>query len=155
MDLKFKWIDSFYICGYFVETSLDTCDEDLSKLWSDFEFKKEELFNIYGYKEDFYGLMWYTDNHRYCYLIGIEVDNIDKMLEGAIYKYISGTDYAIAYVSADISAIDAWTDYFDKILPDAGYIPNTKHGYNFEYYPNGHTGEYELWTPVIRSGKNG
>ncbi len=29
-----------------------------------FEFKKEELFNIYGYKEDFYGLMWYTGEYE-------------------------------------------------------------------------------------------
>lgn len=148
MELKLQSRNTFYICGYFIETSLETCGEDLSKLWRDFETNKEELFNVFGYKNDFYGLMWYTENHRYCYLIGIEVDGISKAPTGACCKCVPGTNYAIALVPQTLSAVEAWTEYFEEILPNAGYIPNAEHGMNFEYYPG--KGAYELWTPVIK-----
>ena len=150
MDLKFKSRDTFYICGYFVETSLETCGKDISKLWCDFDSKKEELFNVFGYRNDFYGLMWSTENHRYCYLIGIKADDINKIPIGACFKCIPETNYAVAYVPSNMSAVDAWTKYYNETLPGAGYIPNVEHGMNFEYYPKGNSGAYELWTPVIK-----
>lgn len=150
MDLKFKSRDTFYICGYFAETSLDTCNKDLSELWHEFEAGKEELYQVFGHRNDFYGLMWYTENHRYCYLIGIKADNVNAAPAGVLCKRVPGTDYAIACVPPAMSAVDAWTEYFEKILPKAGYIPNAGHGLNFEYYPEGSGGAYELWTPVIK-----
>ncbi|AZV58055.2 hypothetical protein DMR38_16395 [Clostridium sp. AWRP] len=149
LNLCMKKREGFHICGYLVETSLKTCEKDLSNLWNDFNIKKEDLFNVFGYRNDFYGLMWSTENQKYCYLIGIEVNYIDKTPIGAYCKYIPGTNYAVAYVPPAMSAVEAWTEYYEKILPEAGYIPNSKHGMNFEYYPNGSKETYELWTPII------
>lgn len=150
MDIKLQKKDTFYICGYFVETSVETCGADVAQLWHDFERQKEELFSLLGHKNDFYGLMWYTENHRYCYLIGIETGVFENKPAGALCKCIPGTDYAIASVPPDTSAVDAWTAYFNEVLPSAGYVPDVAHGLYFEYYPDGNQGAYELWTPVRR-----
>ena len=149
LNLVLKERDTFYICGYWVETSLKNCEKDISKLWNDFYNKKEKLFKIFGYKNDFYGLMWSMENQRYCYLIGIEVNDVNKTPVGAYCKCIPCTNYAIDSVAPTVSAVEAWTEYYEKTLPEAGYIPNSKHGFDFEYYPNGNRGTYELWKPVI------
>jgi AraC family transcriptional regulator len=148
MKIALKNRDSFYICGYMIETSLDTCGKDLEKLWREYETKKEDLFKHYGRKDDFYGLMWYTQLHRYCYLIGIEVEDITKAPEGAICKHIPSSLYAIATVPAKTPATDAWTEYFEAALPALGYSPDASHGLYFEYYSNGESKDYELWTPA-------
>jgi AraC family transcriptional regulator len=150
MDLEFKNRDAFQVCGYCVETSLETCGTDLAKLWQDFAQHKEELFELFGYRKDFYGLMWLTENSRYCYLIGIETDKPEKAPEGTVCKQVPTALYAVLYVEASRSAYDAWTDYYEEILPNAGYLPNTGHRIDFEYYPGGEGEAYELWTPVIK-----
>ena len=94
--------------------------------------------------------MWSTENGRYCYLIGIEIHDINKAPLGTCCKCIANTNYAVAYVPSNISAVDAWTEYYEKILPEHGYVPNASHGIDFEYYPNGTNGNYELWTPVTK-----
>ena len=148
MDLCFESRSHFIICGYCVETSLETCEKDLSQLWKDFNAKKTDLFDLFGYRKDFYGLMWKTHGSHYCYLIGIQVDSIDLAPEGACYKSIPAAYYAVASVPPSVSAVEAWTQYYEKILPGAGYVPNAGHGFDFEYYPNGGQGIYEMWTPV-------
>jgi len=151
MKLEFKVRETFNICGYCVETSLETCGEELSKLWCDFETRKEELFRMFGVRKDFYGLMWKTQNGRYCYLIGIEADSIGKLPDGVVCKQILPANYAVYDVAAGKSAFDAWTEYYEKTLPDAGYTPNAGHGFDFEYYPNGGGEAYQLWTPVAKT----
>ena len=152
MYIQFENRDTFYICGYCVETSLETCENDLSKLWRDFDIKKEELYNVFGYKNEFYGLMWHTQNQRYCYLVGIEAEKINDTPEGAVWKCVPGTYYSVAFISPTIFAVDAWTEYYEKVLPKTDYVPDTDHDINFEYYPNGKYGPYQLWTPVIKKG---
>ncbi len=88
-----KWRDALSICGYCAETSLETCSKDLSKLWLDFDAKKEELFNLFGYRNDFYGLMWSTGNGMYCYLIGIEIHDINKSPVGTCCKCVVCVSY--------------------------------------------------------------
>jgi AraC family transcriptional regulator len=47
-----------------------------------------------------------------------------------------------------MSAVEAWTDYFDNALPEAGYAPDTDHGMYFEFYPGDNLSSCQLWTPV-------
>jgi len=148
LNLRFESRSQFNICGYCVETSLETCEKDLSQLWHDFDVKKRYLFDLFGYRKDFYGLMWKTQGSHYCYLIGVQVDSIEQAPEGACCKSIPAAYYAVASVPPSISAFEAWTQYYETILPDAGYTPNAGHGFDFEYYPNGGQGIYEMWTPV-------
>ncbi|GGL43573.1 GyrI-like domain-containing protein [Sporolactobacillus putidus] len=149
LSLKLKKRQAFYICGYYKETSLETCEKELSKLWRDYDTQKEELFNAYGFKRDFYGLMWPSAHSgRYYYLIGIEGNDKIQAPKEAVCKCIPGANYAVGQVPAGMSAVDAWTDYYEKTLPDAGYTPNAEHGFNFEYYPDGSHKAYELWTPI-------
>lgn len=147
--IKFKRRDTFYICGYSVETCLETCEIDLSQLWRNYDLKKDKLFNIFGFKNETYGLMWHTENRRYCYLIGIEADKTKESPAGAYLKCIPGAKYSIAYVPPTTAAADAWTEFHEKALPISGHIPDAEHGMNFEYYPYGENGPYQLWTPVI------
>ena len=141
---------SFRLCGFFTETSLETCGDELHRLWEYYDGRKKELFDLFGKRKDFYGLMWKTSDSRYCYLIGIEADGGKGLPEGAVFKTIPAAEYAVACVSPEISAFDAWTEFYYKALPAAGYTPNAGHDFDFEYYPNGADGIYELWTPATR-----
>lgn len=148
-ELDFQLIqrDSFSICGYCKETCLKTCGPDLAKLWEEYARKKELLYSRLGRRDDFYGLMWKTGGERYCYLIGIEVPADSNLPEGTIRKVIPPARYAVASVPHACSAVEAWTEYYNQALSGAGYEPNTRHGFDFEYYRNG-SPSYELWTPV-------
>lgn len=147
MDFHLIQRDSFSICGYCVETSLKTCGPDLAKLWKEYGRKKEQLFSKFGRRDDFYGLMWKTGGQRYCYLIGIDVPAGSEMPEETIRKDIPPAKYAVASVPAARSAVEAWTEYYNRALPEAGYEPNAVHGFDFEYYRED-SSFYELWTPV-------
>lgn len=151
MEFTVKRKDSFRLCGFFRETSLETCGDELHNLWEYYGNRKQELFDLFGERKDFYGLMWKTTGNRYCYLIGIETGDEEKVPEGAVTKTIPAAEYAVVPVPADVSAFDAWTEFYYKTLPAAGYMPNAGHGFDFEYYPNGDGAAYELWTPVTKT----
>lgn len=150
MDISLLERDTFTVCGYCAETSLETCGTDLGQLWRNFETKKQALYEAFGAREDFYGLMWKTTGGRYCYLIGIEAADTGKLPFGAVSKSIPPSKYAVASVPSSQSAVDAWTKFYYEALPGAGYIPNAGHGFDFEHYPYGGQADYELWTPVIK-----
>jgi predicted transcriptional regulator YdeE len=151
VKLSFEDRDTFYISGYFVETCLDTCDSDVTRLWSEFQKEKEILYTNFGIKDGFYGLMWYTENHRYCYLLGIETNKLSTAMNGVSCMCIPKSHYAITEVPNNMSIVEAWTEYFEKTLPDAGYIPNAEHGMYFEYYPTFDASGCQLWTPILYS----
>ncbi len=161
LNLKFEHRDGFHVCGYSVETCLDTCREDLSLLRRDFDAQKGVLFEALGFRDAVYGLMWYTQDHRYRYLIGVEAADAGKAPSGAQCVCIPAAEYAVATVPPSVSAFDAWTAFFEKALPAVGYTPDSNHGLYFEYYPCGMGSgadvsaanmdhACELWTPVIR-----
>ncbi|WP_167815154.1 GyrI-like domain-containing protein [Sporolactobacillus shoreae] len=151
LNVTLKKRQAFYLCGYNKETSLETCGKEISQLWRDYDAKKDELFDIYGCKKDFYGLIWSSSHTGYYnYLIGIEISNITHSPKETICKHIPETIYAVSHVPVSMSAFDAWTEYYEKTLPNAGYTPDKEHGFNFEYYPAGSKSDYELWTPILR-----
>jgi AraC family transcriptional regulator len=154
MKIKINNRNSFYLCGYMTETCLVSCKEDLDALWRTYESKKENLFQLFGRKKDFYGLMWYTQSHRYCYLIGIEVSDDKKTPKGAVCKHVPSSLYAVAAIPAGTPATNAWTEFFEVALPSLGYRPDAEHGLYFEHYPSGENEDYELWTPVIKKTKH-
>lgn len=147
---KLKNRDTFYLCGFLAETCLNTCEKDLSELWDQFNLNKDKLFDLFGHREDFYGLMWTLDDQRYCYLIGIEMNEPEKVPADFYCKCIPGTLFAVLQVPKEVSAVTAWTEYYEKVLPEAGYTPDKAHGLNFEYYPEDNNHAYELWTPVVK-----
>lgn len=130
-----------------METCLKTCRPDLAKLWEEYGHKKKLLYSRFGRRDDFYGLMWKIGGERYCYLIGIEVPAGSNLPEGTIRKKIPPARYAVASVPTACSAVEAWTEYYNQVLPEAGYEPNAGHGFDFEYYRDG-SSFCELWTPV-------
>lgn len=154
VELRLCKRDSFLICGHDTETSLQTCGTDLERLWRSFEHEKQELYNRFGAREDFYGLMWKAgaSKDNYSYLIGIEIDQTTHPLGKSVVKQIHAAEYAVASVPSSLSAFDAWTVFYNTALPGAGYIPADRHLYDFEYYPHGAGKDYELWTPVQRKG---
>lgn len=152
----FKLINrsSFFICGYSMETSLETCGTDLQKLWKNYERGSQKLYDVFGMKEDFYGLMWKTKTSKstYFYLIGIEASQTGKLPPKTVIKQIPPAEYAVASVPSSLSVIDAWTKFYYKVLPGAGYTSAIGHVFDFEYYPHGDGKDYELWTPVQKKG---
>lgn len=148
MELRVVSRDSLLLCGYYVDTCLEDCGKDIAALWDVFNAGKDDLYNAFGHRSDLYGLMWYTQNHRYCYLIGMEANESVCSPAGASRKNVPPARYAVVRVPASASAVDAWTEFYKKTIPEAGFAPDAAHGFNFEYYPDGADRDYELWTPI-------
>ncbi|MCL2033395.1 MAG: effector binding domain-containing protein [Oscillospiraceae bacterium] len=141
MKIRFESRTEFIVHGYAVETILSSCENDVGQLW---EKHKESLLSIPESKSCLYGVMWYTENHRYYYHLGILSDISHKNDMTAVT--IPAAYFAIATVPDNMDAIEAWTQYFEKELPSLGYVPNVEHGKYFEFYNA--DGACELWTPV-------
>ncbi len=146
--------ETFFICGYSVETTLAQNDKDISALYDDFfqGGKEAILTNLEGSKKGFYGLSWYTQGHeRYCYLLGIEVGQENAAPENAVLKKVPGTTYAMAHFPQGEDIIKAWTEFFYNAIPRVGYKVNDEHNLYFEIYPVSVHGEFELWVPVVKA----
>ena len=150
MNIRLQKCGPFRVCGYCRETSLAACGEDLGELWKEYEVKKGSLNAICDTNKNFYGLMWSTEGGRYCYLIGAETDSPGPYPAGTVCKSVAAAEYAVASIPVSQSAMDAWTEFYERALPGAGLEPAPGHVYDFEYYPKGGDADYELWTPVIK-----
>jgi predicted transcriptional regulator YdeE len=150
MQMRIVDRNAITLCGLTVETSLETCENDLGDLWSD--FKERGLDNILNTvpecKNGIYGLMWYTEHHRYCYLLGVETEAEPTEPGSPTVKRIPPARYAVVGVPDGMSLIEAWTEFFEETLPKAGYAPDSEHGFYFEYYRSIDSSSCELWAPV-------
>jgi predicted transcriptional regulator YdeE len=155
MQLRITNGASFQICGYSIETSLEESGTDVEALYNDyFNSEKSLLIDSVAKNKsaEIYGLMWYLDGHeRYRYLVGKETANLSVIPAGAELKELPASLYAVASFGKDYDGVKAWTDFFFEAIPQAGYAPDYEHGFFFEYYPDGANGDYELWTPVVKS----
>jgi len=150
--MKFVERDTFYICGYAVETTAVQNDTDISRLYSDFfdTDKEAALLRLKGSKKGYYGLSWYTQGHeKYYYLLGIEVGKENDPPENALLKTVTKTLYAVASYSHGKDIIEAWNEFYFTDIPNEGYAPNDQQNLYFEYYPESVYGDYELWVPVV------
>ncbi len=142
LKIRFENREHFKVYGYAAETSLDTNDQDLTRLWQ----HKNDLLSLQNDSPSLYGVMWYTEQHRFFYLLGFPVTEYLQFLEGMVFAEIPAARFAVAAVPEGMSAVTAWTEFFEKELPAHKFTPDTEHGKYFEYYtPNG---SLELWTPV-------
>ncbi len=151
MNIEIVERGTFCICGYWVETTLEQNDKDVAALYNDFfsNGNEEILTELQGSKKGYYGLSWYTEDHkRYCYLLGIEVAPKNIAPENSILKVIPSTPYAMARFPKGEDIIKAWTDFFYHAIPDAGYSIDADYNLYFEYYPSSVKDEFELWVPV-------
>lgn len=154
MEINLVERETFFICGYSVETTLEKNDKDVSALYNDFfrNGKNDILMNLNGSKKGYYGLSWYTQHHeRYCYLLGMEVGPDNAAPEKAVLKKIPKTTYAMARFPQREDIIKAWTVFFYHTIPKAGFKVNEEHNLYFEYYPDNVNGEFELWVPVVKA----
>ncbi|AFA50192.1 hypothetical protein Awo_c34680 [Acetobacterium woodii DSM 1030] len=97
----------------------------------------------------YYGLEWYTEGHKsFFYLLGRAVGEKTVAPEGAEIKYIPSAKYLVAEIPSGTNLVDAWTEFFYKVIPNLGYEVDEQHGFYFEYYLHDISGEYELWVPI-------
>jgi predicted transcriptional regulator YdeE len=154
-QIHFTERDEFKICGYSVETTLADSEKDVNDLTDRFfsDGKSDAVDQISTKdKTGHYGLMWYTQGHeRYRYLIGKETDSSCILPPGLELKTITKAEYAVASFPRGYDNTKAWTDFFFRDIPEAGYSPDFAHGFFFEFYPDGLDGEFELWTPIIKA----
>lgn len=154
MQIQFVEKADFQICGYSIETSLEESGQDVAALYRDY-FRSGMALAIDNVAKNktaaFYGLMWYLKDHkRYRYLLGKETSLLSEIPDNAALIEIPAALYAAAAFEKGHDAVNAWTDFFFKAIPQAGYAPDDTHGFFFEYYPAGVNGNYELWTPVVK-----
>jgi predicted transcriptional regulator YdeE len=147
LSIKVMDRDAFYIIGIMVETSLATAVRDISILEQQYE-EYAPLSMALRSSQGHYGLMWYTQNHNYCYLLGVSVKKLLPESDNLLCRYIPAARYAVMNVAADQSVFTAWGDLFEKILPAVGWAPDYEHGMFFEYYPDDGAECCQLWTPV-------
>jgi AraC family transcriptional regulator len=150
MDIQIIERSEITIGGIVTETSVETCSNDLKELWDHFEERKLPgiLRNAPGYQKGRYGVMWYTENHRYCYLLGMETKATEKELNGATIKTIPPARYAMVSVPEGMTVFQAWGVFFEKDLPGAGLEPVLENGLYFEFYPDEDEKSCQLWTPI-------
>ncbi len=142
MHIRTTHNDSFRVCGYAVETQLDTNSGDLGKLWEKY---RDVLLAYPESSQTLYGVFAYTTGHRFSYLLGIKCDVPPK--KDMIYADISAARFAVAAVPDGMTEVEAWTQFFETGLPALGYAPDAQNGKYFEYY--GADGKRELWTPIV------
>jgi len=58
--------------------------------------------------------------------------------------------YAIASFPQGQDVYQAWVDFLNTILPNAGYTPDID-GDFIEYFPDGIHGRYDIWAPVVNA----
>jgi len=151
LEIQLHKRETFYICGYSVETTLAENEKDVSSLYDDFFLNNKEMVlkNLHGYKKGFYGLSWYTQGHeRYCYLLGVEVGPVNAVPESAVQRQVPETLFAMAHFAPGEEIIKTWSDFFYNKIPEAGLKVNEELNLYFEYYPFNVHGDYELWVPV-------
>lgn len=154
MEIHILERETFWICGYLVETTLAQKDKDVSALYDDFFHNDKEaiLMNLDDSKKGYYGLSWYTKGHeQYNYLLGLEVGQENTAPENAVLKEIPKTTFAVARFPQGEDIIKAWTEFFYNEIPKAGFKVNAEYNLYFEYYPESVQGNYELWVPVLNA----
>ena len=144
----------FQICGCYVETSLSEHNKDVSALY-------ERYFNngiaeqissaTDDYGTEYYSVTWYTQLHeRYRYLFGKKVNTPTILSTEFDLKSVPATSYAIASFPQGQDVYQAWTDFLNTMLPNAGYTPDID-GNFIEYFPDGIHGRYEIWAPLVNT----
>lgn len=144
MNIRFENRSAFTVYGYAVETVLSSCEADVGQLW---ETHQSTLLSIAQSQSCLYGVMWYTENHRYYYHLGIQSGKAPKNDMTAVD--IPAACFAVASVPQNMDTVEAWTQYFEEELPSLGYIPDAEHGRYFEFYAA--DGTCELWTPAKKA----
>ena len=109
MKIRLIGQNDFIVQGYAVETILSSCEKDVGQLWEKY---KEELLSYPDGKSCLYGVMWYTKNHQYVYLLGVKSETPPKSDMAAVV--IPAADFAVASVPDDMDTVEAWTQYFEK-----------------------------------------
>ena len=143
MNIRFENRSEFSVYGYAVETILNSNGNDTGRLWENY---KDALLRVPESKSCLYGVLWYTEEHRYFYLLGIQSEK--PPMGGMTAVVIPAALFAVAAVPSHMNATEAWTQYFETELPALHYVPEAKHGKYFEFYNA--DGECELWTPVTK-----
>lgn len=141
MKIRIENTDGFTVHGYAVETLLNSAEKDVGELWEKY---KSYLLSVPESQSCLYGVMWYTENHRYFYLLGIKSEQPPK--SDMVTIPIPAADYSIAAVPDNMNEIEAWTQYFDTELPRLGYLPDAELNIYYEFYNSNE--KCELWTPV-------
>jgi predicted transcriptional regulator YdeE len=139
--------EAFTISGYYIETSLETSVQDIARVEGQYEENLSRL-NSLRQGKGHYGLMWYTENHRYCYLLGVQSSDRPTEVDDLSVRIIPSASYAVLEVPKGKSIFTAWGEFFEADLPAAGLKPDYEHGLFFEYYPEDPTAACQLWTPI-------
>jgi len=150
MEVKLVQRKEIIIGGFSVETTLENSQNDVEVLYKDFYNGKMQILNNLTEKtNEYYGVIWYTKLHEsYMYLIGQEISKKSKDFET---KTIQEGQYAYSKFPKNYDGIKAWTEFYEKGIPEIGYKPIEKNDIAFEYYPNGLDGDYELWSLVEKN----
>jgi len=73
VEFNFAERETFYICGYAIETTAEQNSKDVSALYNGFFGSNKEtiLLNLNGSKKGYCGLSWYTQGRERNFLIPI------------------------------------------------------------------------------------
>jgi len=150
MEVKLAQREKTIIGGFSVETTLENSGKEIGELYKEFTNGKMQLLNSFTENiNEYYGVIWYTKFHeKYKYLLGQEIIIRSKDFE---IKGIPKGQYVYSKFSKGYNGIKAWTEFYEKGIPEIGYKPIEKKDVAFEYYPNGLDGDYELWSLVEKN----
>lgn len=141
MDIRMEHKADFFVQGYAVETRLSACEDEVGGLWAKWEAALRAMAET---SAPLYGVMWYTEDNQYVYLLGIQGEGQPQ--NGMTAVKISAAEFAVASVPENMTEIEAWTAFFEMELPLRGYLPDAEHEKYFELHKA--AGACELWTPI-------
>jgi len=144
MEINFENRSTFYVSGYFMETSEETLEKDCAVLRAEHEDKLRDI------SDHLYFLAWMTKENIMVYLLGVETTSQIPATEGATCKEVPAGRFAVATVPENEPILATWHKFFglfgQESSPLGGASIDVEFPFNFESFDE--NGVCKLWIPV-------
>ncbi len=135
----------------------DPAGGEFAQTWERFLEHEKAIPNRVN-SHEFYGLEFYTadmeKSHRWFYLAGVEVSNLDEIPLALVAKRLPASQYAVFTVKGGLAKLGETFRYaYGAWLPASNYV--AAHPYDFEFYEDerfkggeGEDSELEIYIPI-------
>jgi len=140
MDIRFENRDTFYVCGYSVETNEASLEKDVAILREKYEDRLREI------SPRLYFVSWITKDDNMIYHFSVETSD-EEIPGGMVRIEVPAARFAVATVPEKMPVLAAWHDFFATKIPSLGATIDENYGIYFEFFNE--NGVCELWIPVV------
>ena len=144
MEINFENRSSFYVSGYFMETSEETLEKDCAMLRAEYEDKLRAI------SDHLYFLAWMTKEDVMVYLLGVETTSQIPATEGATCKEVPAGRFAVATVPEGEPVLATWYKFFELFEQESPALGGAGIDLEFPFHCESfdENGVCKLWIPV-------